>query len=393
MIGAAAVCDNGLKGQVHDLLSKLEADVAVRLKQAYAPKSQGPLGSALAAFGRFAAACPSRELFRRPAFRGDLSVSAHNEWTMILFAWFLVSEPSPKTGRPIKAQSMRSYISLVKNYLSFEFAYQVVDSEVRLKRLIKDIVSNEPIANRKKRRGMRRRHLRAYWRLPEARRTDVNAVNNFAALATAWHCLARGGEVAPSVKPSAWKADRQPTRADLSFHETEKGRRYAVLWLRPLKKKTVVPKVPQYIEEHDGEGSDAYAALQRLCEHDPVPASEAARTPLFRRRVVDGRGRARTQHMTVAHLRSLVRRVAKRLGYPSKHEWGAHSLRVGGATDLASTGKASELLLRARGRWASDVAAIYARLTRRAQLAGSRLMQEGRGRDLEELLPDFVQPA
>ena len=108
---------------------------------------------------------------------------------------------------------------------------------------------------------------------------------------------------------------------------------------------------------------------------------------------MDGRGRARTQHMTVAHLRSLVRRVAKRLGYPSKHEWGAHSLRVGGATDLASTGKASELLLRARGRWASDVAAIYARLTRRAQLAGSRLMQEGRGRDLEELLPDFVQPA
>ena len=33
----------------------------------------------------------------------------------------------------------------------------------------------------------------------------------------------------------------------------------------------------------------------------------------------------------------------------------------------------------------------YARMTRRAQLAASRLMQEARGRDLEKLLPDFVQ--
>ena len=39
----------------------------------------------------------------------------------------------------------------------------------------------------------------------------------------------------------------------------------------------------------------------------------------------------------------------------------ARSPLIGGATDLASTGKASQLLLRAKGRWASDIGAIYAR--------------------------------
>ena len=76
-----------------------------------------------------------------------------------------------------------------------------------------------------------------------------------------------------------------------------------------------------------------------------------------------------------------------------RHSWGAHSGRIGGATDLASTGKASALLLRAKGRWGSDVGAIYSRLTRRGLLAASRLMQRARGRDLEEIFPEFVQPA
>ena len=74
-----------------------------------------------------------------------------------------------------------------------------------------------------------------------------------------------------------------------------------------------------------------------------------------------------------------------------RSEWGAHSARIGGATDLAATGESSPVLLQAKGRWASDIGRIYARMTRRSQLAASRLMQEARGRDLEELLPGFTQ--
>ncbi|KAL1519149.1 hypothetical protein AB1Y20_003409 [Prymnesium parvum] len=67
--------------------------------------------------------------------------------------------------------------------------------------------------------------------------------------------------------------------------------------------------------------------------------------------------------------------------------------RIGGATDLTSTGQVSPLLLQAKGRWASDIGQIYSRMTRRAQLAASELMYAAKGRDLEELLPDFVQAA
>ena len=97
--------------------------------------------------------------------------------------------------------------------------------------------------------------------------------------------------------------------------------------------------------------------------------------------------------MTVCQLRTWMRAFAAAIGHSNRIEWGAHSARIGGATDLAATGKTSMLLLRAKGRWGSDLGAIYSRLTRRALFGASRLMQKARGRDLEELLPDFVQPA
>lgn len=70
---------------------------------------------------------------------------------------------------------------------------------------------------------------------------------------------------------------------------------------------------------------------------------------------------------------------------------GAHSCKIGGATDLAATGKASPILLQAKGRWASDIGQIYARMTRRCQLlaASEQLMQSAKGRDLEQLFPAF----
>ena len=52
----------------------------------------------------------------------------------------------------------------------------------------------------------------------------------------------------------------------------------------------------------------------------------------------------------------------------------------------STTGECSELLLQARGRWSSDIAKIYARMTKRAQLQASALLQKGRGRDLEDIM-------
>ena len=366
-----------------------------RLREAYAPKSKGPLATALRALAYFLDSCPDREPLKTPRFAGDPEALAHNEWTLILWAWFMVTEKQAG-GKPISAKSASSYVSLAKGYLSFHYAFDIVDRTTRLRRLLDDLIRNDPLGGgRKKRRGFRRRHLRRLGRTAVARSDDPDDVNRLAAVGVAWHVLARGGEICPAVAPAKWSGDTQPTRADLSFYTDRKGTRYAVLWLRPLKKKKgkLEPKVPQYIAEHDGGGSDVYRLLRRLVDLDPVPVEMERQTPLFRLRVrVRGHG-AQSRHMTVRQLRDTVRVFAAAIGYTEPGVWGAHSGRIGGATDLASTGEASALLLRAKGRWASDVGAIYARLTRRAQLASSRLMQKARGRDLEEIFPEFTQPA
>ena len=43
-----------------------------------------------------------------------------------------------------------------------------------------------------------------------------------------------------------------------------------------------------------------------------------------------------------------MRDCAAAIGFIVRKKWGAHSGRIGGATDLAATGKASQLLLQAK---------------------------------------------
>ena len=95
--------------------------------------------------------------------------------------------------------------------------------------------------------------------------------------------------------------------------------------------------------------------------------------------------------MLTSHLRALARRYARALELPAK-EFGAQSFRIGGATDIAErSDSGTELLLKAKGRWSSDIGRIYARMTRRAHLAASDLLHQARSRDLEELIPSFTQ--
>ena len=115
------------------------------------------------------------------------------------------------------------------------------------------------------------------------------------------------------------------------------GVRYAILWLRSLKKRGAAQaaKVPQYVQEAYGGGADAYMLLRRMVELDFVPKQDRASTPLFRLRARRGRGR---RTITVAHMRKFTRDCAAAVGFPDRKQWGAHSARIGGATDLASTG-------------------------------------------------------
>lgn len=190
-----------------------------------------------------------------------------------MFAMYMEqATPSAKTGKAVRVRTVESYISLLKGFLSFNYQIDVLDREPRLRRLLAEMKGSDPLRlSRRKIRGLRCRHLRRMWKMGKGvRDTTPAAVNAHALLTTAWQVLARSGELAPQV--SEWSPDAGPTRADVSFQETHSGKRYAFLWLRPLKKKRGrgEPNVPQYIAELDGGGSDAYTALRRLVKYDPV---------------------------------------------------------------------------------------------------------------------------
>lgn len=187
---------------------------------------------------------------------------------------------------------------------------------------------------------------------------------------TAWHVLGRGGEIENVVK------------GDLCFkRQARNGRRYAVLWLAPLKKRGPQPKLPQFIfEQEQPEEWEPYQALRRLSES---MADEPDTAPLITA--------ANGAKMTTMRFRAQNKRFAKLLGWDPK-EAGAHTPRIGGAIDYAGTGHASQLMLEAKGRWSGDIARIYARMTRRAHMAASDLMFSAKGCDLEKLMPEFVSP-
>ena len=249
----------------------------------------------------------------------------------------------------------------------------------RLPSILRQMRRKEPVRVRRGRRGLRRRHLDAAWKASATLRgTTADAVNRIAAVSTAWQAVARGAEVAPD----RFSATRHPTRADLQHSNPKSGPPSYTVWLTPLKKKTAT-KVPIMFAKGDGGASDTYAMLARLEKYDPVAQRKRSETPLFRvqGKCMDGR-----------EFTKAVQDVAEAAGQPRK-KFTKHSPRVGAASDLGDM-NASPLLLQAKGRWAGDLGKIYSRMTRRKQLAVSRgMMRKRTGRDMEELIPGFVQPA
>ena len=327
-------------------------------------------------FGIFARSVPNRVLFKRPAFAGDSAAEAHNEWTLCLWALWLESFVSAKTKERLKSSTIEQRISMLKGLLCHRYGFTLAGAAPRLASLISSIREADPKAGlRRKRRALRYRHLkRAGRKFPALRAHTFAAVNRWAAVCSARVILARGGELGTIM------------RSDLTFHAKRNGKRYAIIRVRPLKKKggAAQPKVPQLIGEFEGDDvACAYTALRRLAELG-VWESKPDVTPLFRSSL--------TKAMSTGAFRALVRAIVKLLGFNPK-EFGAQSARIGGATDLAGTGRASQLLLQAKGRWASDIGKIYARMTRKQQLAVSDLMYECKGKDLEEIMPEFTQPA
>ena len=119
---------------------------------------------------------------------------------------------------------------------------------------------------------------------------------------------------------------------------------------------------------------DPVRLMQRYFAMDPVSPEDAATTPLFRRRATGSAIRVR-------EVRSVVQRLMAALGLDARR-FGAHSLRIGGATAALAAGL-TPAAIRAAGRWSSDVYQIYCRVSRQSAATVASLIGSTPFEDLE----------
>ena len=227
-----APCDAGLPVDVDaaTLVDELSAAAWGHLRRRLANASIPKLQTALRHLSRFERAVRASrpKLFVVPKEAGSQAALLHNEWSLVLFVEWLARWRSPRTRTLLAVDTVSEYVSMVKQELSVLFGFAITGVPTRLPAVIKGLRRERPKKDRRKRRGIRRAHLRAAWRKSEEIRSDTPAaVNRWAAAATAWQGLCRGGEVAAGTGGRRGRQEdlrRLPTRADLTFGVARSGR-------------------------------------------------------------------------------------------------------------------------------------------------------------------------
>ena len=148
-------------------------------------------------------------------------------------------------------------------------------------------------------------------------------------------------------------------------------------WIR----RRQLPSVPR-----GGDPICAYDAFLTYWEQDcqDVPQELWASTPLFRDDEGDG-VRAKTVRLD-------CRAVAVAAGL-SPTEFGASSLRVGGAEDIYDVfEEAADSVIKERGRWWTDIHLIYQRASASRHMRVSAAMGEATGISLEAFAEGWAMP-
>ena len=98
-----------------------------------------------------------------------------------------------------------------------------------------------------------------------------------------------------------------------------------------------------------------------------------------------------------------MRRIARAVAFAAgerPEDFGAHSFRIGGASDVKDLFDASaagleeaKRMLKKRGRWRSDIAFIYSRASLDVSLEMSVRLASVDGRDVEGAFAAWAEPA
>ena len=344
--------------------TELYEDLNSYLASALAPGTQSNLRTALKHFDTFLVTQPHRQPFVTPRWDGDMEASLHNEMTFMLFAIYLAREDKRQ------ASTVLNYCSLARSHISSVVGFPLTTGTPRWKRLTRALRKRHR-RERRECRALRTTHLRRAFTGILAQQSPI-AVNRWATVVVGMHLLARPTELTNLRRSHlTWMLTPEP---------------HAVVMLHPLKKGPEQTPVPMLIAVGDGSGADAYAALRRLEDVDPVVGAARAHTPLFR----DERRRA----PSVPVISGWVQRVASAAGEGGDAGlFTARALRIGGATELHAMG-ANQLTIMLLGRWSSDVSRLYTRVSQGQVLALSAAISRApEDPSLEQVFHSFVQSA
>ena len=268
--------------------------------------------------------------------------------------WLAVCRPS---GRQISHTSIKKYISSVRSWYGRFYRAQLgVGSRAsRIRDILRGYAREVPQPPPLERHGCTPLDLARGMAWAYA---DGSAASQMwrAALTFGMVGLCRGCEFALDGRES-FDTSQHMMPADVAFFEHD-GVRHASARMRKRKDLRVLRgKQARVLIAGGGSYFDAAAELERWMECRRgmgLPANG----PLF----CHSDGRA----ITVAEVRAEVRRVMMAAGQPPE-KFGAHSLRIGGATAALAAGVPPQLI-RLMGRWSSDVYEIYCRISAQSAL-------------------------
>lgn len=286
--------------------------------------------------------------------------------------WLVYCDP---TGRGISPKTAQQYVYQVQSWHrvqpksggSLGGGIELRRWKALCKALRKEIGDGKP----RRRWGVRTQHLAQAMRQELAGGTATEQ-NWRAALTVAFCGLMRGGEFALQDQ-QIFESVNCLTRADVRFFRSQ-GVLHAAVQMRQLKTtRSLRGKPVEMVLRGGGTLIDPVAELWRLFELDPVAEVDRESTPLFR--MADGCA------FKVSGVRAMVKALMASVGCDPRR-FGAHSLRIGGATAALAAG-VDPAVIRCMGRWSSDVYEIYMRLSREAAARVSTVVASTGFHDME----------
>lgn len=389
-------------------LESLRTGADLRLSQFNEERPSSHLRSALGWFRRFSETFPSRTPFVPYANAGDIHDAAYNEETFRLFAEFIRSHGSVRsgyTGMVVSATTIADYVSAIRAFRSREAGYNLLllGGNLRLPKQLQHMRREDgPAGQREISRGLTARYLRELLEVPGFTSPLREHTLRWAILWVGHNLMLRGGEF--GVTDNSAFSDRTGlTIADIDWVEPcEETSRFAavVVDLMPIKDThTSRQRIPCLIRRKSRLptatlprefSACAWEALRRLwlVRSKEVSPPMWAASPLFAH--PDG------SPVSTSDVRLAIRQAAAAVKQ-NANDFDARALRIAGATDLyhimGGDVAAAERVIQKRGRWCSMIHAIYTRLSATSMLATSVALTEAEGVDLEAFRHGYVMPA